>query len=306
MIASQIARCLRRVRFRAAERLLVAVAGLMIGCTPPHSMECRIVQPPVELPAGLEESSGVAVSQKHSGIIWTHNDSGSEPELFALDESRKLLGRVDISAAELVDWEDLAIGECAAGSCLYIADTGDNQARRERVGIYRIPEPEPGASTSEAADFLPFQYPDGPRDAEAIFVLPGEQLFVISKGRTGDAELFRYPPPLRPNETVELEWVRLLAAGPVPLEEQITGAGASPSGEWVAIRSYKRLRLWDPEVLVNGGEPALTADLTPLGEVQGEAVALLDNGAAVLTSEGGFPGARSTLSLVECPLPSSP
>lgn len=302
MIPPHNARHRRRMRGGTAYRLLVAAAALLLGCAPPGATECRIVQPPVELPTGLDESSGVALSQTHPGTIWTHNDSGSEPELFAIGDARDLKGRVKVAGAELVDWEDLDIGECDVGSCLYIADTGDNLARRDRVGIYRIAEPEPTAGTSGTAEFLPFQYPDGPRDAEAIFVLPGEQLFVVSKGRTGDAELFRYPSPLRPDETVVLEWVRLLAKGPVPLEEQITGAGASPSGNWVAIRSYKRLRIWNPEVLVKGGEPALTADLTPLGEVQGEAVALLDNGAVVLTSEGGFPGARGTLSLVECPL----
>src|SRR5690606_5177209 len=121
----------------------------------------------------------------------------------------------------------------------------------------------------------------------------------------GDVELFRYPPPLRPGETVTLEQVRTLAEGPVPLEEQVTGAGASPSGDWVAIRSYKRLRIWPTAALLNDGVPSLIADLPPLGEVQGEAVALLDNGAVTLTSEGGFPAAPGTLSLLECPLATS-
>ncbi len=291
-------------RHRAAVwcRLLLAMTVLTIGCAPPGATECRIVQPPVQLPTGLEESSGVALSRLHAGVLWTHNDSGGDPEIFAIGEGGELLGRVTVTGAQLRDWEDLAVGDCEAGSCLYIADTGDNQARRESVGIYRIPEPDPLASESAAAEFLPVQYPEGPRDSEALFVLPGERIYLVTKGRTGDAELYRYPPPLRPNEVVTLERVRVLAEGPVALEEQVTGAGASPSGEWVAIRSYKRLRIWDPELLVNGGEPALTADLTSLGEVQGEAVALLDNGAVVLTSEGGFPGARGTFSLVQCPL----
>lgn len=286
--------------------LPVAMAAILIaGCGAAGTMECAIVQTPVNLPQGADESSGVVVSRTFPGTLWTHNDSGGEAELFAVQGDGQLIGRVGITGATLVDWEDLAISECAVGSCLYIAETGDNQARRERVGIYRIPEPDPRASASEPAIFLPVRYPQGPRDAEALFVLPGEQIFLVSKGRVGDVELFRYPPPLRPGETVTLEQVRTLAEGPVPLEEQVTGAGASPSGDWVAIRSYKRLRIWPTAALLNDGVPSLIADLSPLGEVQGEAVALLDNGAVTLTSEGGFPAAPGTLSLLECPLATS-
>ena len=140
-------------RHRAAVwcRLLLAMTVLTIGCAPPGATECRIIQPPVQLPAGLEESSGVALSRLHAGVLWTHNDSGGDPEIFAIGEGGELLGRVTVTGAQLRDWEDLAVGDCEVGSCLYIADTGDNQARRKSVGIYRIPEPDPSASESAVA-----------------------------------------------------------------------------------------------------------------------------------------------------------
>jgi hypothetical protein len=36
------------------------------------------------------------------------------------------------------------------GSALYIGDTGDNDAKRREIVIYRIPEPEPGPAGGRA------------------------------------------------------------------------------------------------------------------------------------------------------------
>ena len=35
----------------------------------------------------------------------------------------------------------MASAPCGNGSCLYIADIGDNDAKRKEVTIYRVPEP---------------------------------------------------------------------------------------------------------------------------------------------------------------------
>ena len=39
------------------------------------------------------------------------------------------------------DWEAVAVGACPGGSCIYIADIGDNEAERKRITIHRVPEP---------------------------------------------------------------------------------------------------------------------------------------------------------------------
>jgi len=54
-------------------------------------------------------------------------------------------GFVRIDGARAVDWEDIALGPCPAwrGTCLYIADTGDNDRTRKSVVIYAVPEPDP-------------------------------------------------------------------------------------------------------------------------------------------------------------------
>lgn len=284
-------------------RLGLAVTLAACGPSGELAEACNIVQPPTYLPAGLEESSGVAASRTHEGVLWTHNDSGGEAEVVAVRANGEMLGRVMVAGAQARDWEDLAIGPCPAGTCLYVGDIGDGNARRREIGVYRFPEPEPYSDRSGNAEYFPARFPGGPRDAEALFVLPDTSIYLVTKGRSEDVELYRYPRPLTPGVVATLESVRLLADGPQPLEEQVTGASASPSGEWVAIRSYKRLRLWRAAALLgDSAAPALTIDLSPLGEVQGEAVALLDNGGLVLTSEGGFPGARASVAVVRCSL----
>ena len=56
------------------------------------------------------------------------------------------------------------------------------------------------------------RFPNGARDAEGLFILPSGDLYILTKGRRGPIELFRYPSPERPGETVTLEHVRELDA----------------------------------------------------------------------------------------------
>src|SRR5215212_2800505 len=129
----------------------------------------------VEIP----EASGIAASQRAPDLFWMINDSG-RPGLFAVDENGQVRGRVNVAGAELIDWEDVSIGRCDNGSCLYIADIGDNDARRSSIKLYRMPEPA-AHEKARQADGMDVRYPDGPHDAEAMFVLPDNNLYVITK-----------------------------------------------------------------------------------------------------------------------------
>lgn len=291
--------------------LVPLLATLAMGCTSgangaaQAAPGCRIVQPSAPLPPGLDETSGVAASREHEGVLWTHNDSGGDPVVHALDQAGRLLGSVRLGGARARDWEDIASGPCSAGSCLFVGDIGDNNGKREEVTIYRVPEPRPGDRASARVDALPVRYPGGPRDAEALFVLPDGGLYIVSKGRNSSVALFRYPMPLRPGETVTLEEVATLAEGVQPIRDQVTGASASPSGEWVAIRTYRALfRFRSADLVAGRVTPVETLNLEPVGEAQGEAVALLDDERVVLTSEGGFRDAPGTLAVLRCTVPS--
>src|SRR5437588_13008164 len=78
----------------------------------------------------LVESSGVAVSRAHPGVLWTHNDSGDGPFLYATDLQGRDRGSLLVPGAHAVEWEDIALGPCpraagSAGARVYIAATGD-------------------------------------------------------------------------------------------------------------------------------------------------------------------------------------
>ena len=285
---------------------LACACGTSVAGDARRLQGCEVVQLPRPLPPKLTESSGIAAG-KEPDLFWTFNDSGNDATVYAVGAGGAGRGWVEVAGAKNNDWEDIARGPCPAGTCLYIADIGDNDAKRGDVELYRIPEPAPGDAETGSAESFRIRYPGGPRDAEALFILPSGELYVIAKGRDHPITIFRYPLPLRPGETVELERVRELSAAPVPRDNQITAAAASPDGRWVALRSYTELFVFRTGDLLtpNGDpEPALRVDLRPLGEAQGEGIALTSDAEVVLTSEGGVRGASGTIARLRCTLPS--
>src|SRR5436190_17876614 len=155
----------------------------------------------------LVESSGVAVSRAYPGVLWTHNDSGDGPYLYATDLRGADRGALLVPGAQAIDWEDMSLGPCPVAfpqqprsSCIYLADTGDNLELRPYVTVYAIPEPRPPErasdtlGTTRAPAVLNLRYPDGSHDVEAVYVWPRDTaLYLVSKGaRRGSAiRLFR-------------------------------------------------------------------------------------------------------------------
>lgn len=287
---------------------LLPLAALLAACSSQAAGDaqepvCRVLQSPAPLPEQLPESSGAAVSRRHPELVWSHNDSGGEAALFAVHPTGRLLGVVEVEGADNDDWEDLATGPCPAGDCLFIGDIGDNEAKRDRLSIYRVPEPDPSAGRTEEAERFRIRYPGGARDAEGLFVLPSGELFVVTKGRNSGVEVYRYPLPFRSDEVVELERVATLSSGERPLPNQITAAAATPAGEWIVLRDYVSLSVFRAADLVGGGDLRATHvfDLQSLDEPQGEAVAALDNGRVVLTTEGPGQNTPGLISVLHCP-----
>lgn len=290
-----------RPPWRSATALLLATSA----CAPTGGEGvvesfCRLAQAITILPPEVRESSGVAISTREPGVLWTHNDSGGEPVLYALDTAGRLIGQVTIDGVENVDWEDLSAGPCPAGECFYIGDIGDNHRRRREIVVHRVPEPSAADSRISAVESFPMRYPDGAHDAEALFILPPDRIHVVTKGGEGPVAIYRYPGPLR-SEVVELERVRILAPGPTSPFDQVTGADASRDGERVVIRTYRSLRIYRTAELLEGSASLpISVDLEALGEAQGEAVALGPNDSVVLTSEAMSDILPGTMSILRC------
>jgi hypothetical protein len=249
----------------------------------------------------LAESSGVAASRRQPGVLWTLNDSGHEPWIFATDTLGRDLGTFRVAEADNYDWEALALGPCGGRECLYIADTGDNGESRGEVRIYRVPEPGlPAVSAATSpAEALELRYPDGPRDVEAAFVGDDGTVFLISKGRDGTVRAYRVPARAWAERgPVVAEAIGKLQIETGGLGNLVTDAALSPAGDRVVIRTYLAVFLF-----------ALTRrnTLLPLGvacdaaglQVQGEGISWLDHRRMVLTSEGGF-GTPGTIVVLEC------
>lgn len=297
-------------------RRALALAALLAACadgggeqaaTRDDSADgCRITARDMTLPEDIKEASGVAFSRTVRGVLWTHNDSGNEPELFAVNAGAQEVGTIPVPA-RMRDWEDMAVGPCPEGSCVYLADTGDNGRRGDPVSLYVAAEPRGTGAPVGTMRAYTARFPDGKvHDSEALFVLPGGEVYLISKGTHDPIELYRWPAPLREGATATLELVRGLAAEPSQPGDRVTGASASPDGSFVAVRTYSLLNIYRTADLVGGGTAPLTpvrrTDLVPLGEPQGEGVALANDGTVALVSEGHGRHVPGMLSLLECPL----
>lgn len=258
-----------------------------------EAQTCEVAAAGMVLPMVVRESSGLARSARDPGLFWTHNDAGNGPELFAVNETGSLVQRVRVTGAESVDWEDIEAAPCGSENCLHIGDIGDNDAERDRVTVYRVVEPSDGANETVPAEMMHARYPDGPRDAEALFIDGSGTLYLVTKGRQTGISLYRWPTSAAAGQTVDLEHMRDLFPEPDNNNDRVTAATATPDGRWVGIRTYRTLYLYPTAQLLGQGDPApLTVDLTHLEQEQGESLVLADDGSAWLSSEaenGGQP-----------------
>jgi len=272
----------------AAERQ----AGAAPQCTFPSSLT---------LVPDVTEASGLAVSRNLPGRLWTHNDSG-QPTIFALDTAGAVTERLRLMGSRVEDWEALAVGPCPGGSCLYVADIGDNDARRTRITIYRVAEPSGGKSSVSVQDIFHATYPDGAHDAETLLIAPDGTLLVVTKGDSGPVALYRFPKELRSGATHPLERVgNARDAGQPAATARITDGAVSADGVWVVLRTQRHVVFHRMADLFSGNwREAGRLDVKRLGESQGEGIALGADGTLYLAGEGGGKSRPGTFARLTC------
>jgi hypothetical protein len=269
--------------------LAAACAGNSQAAADEQSSICRPATARIAL-SGLPEASGIALGRRTPQLLWSHNDSG-EPLLLALDAAGAVKGKVRVTGATVEDWEDVAVGPCPGGSCLFIADIGDNNRARRSITVYSLPEPGAQDASTAHADALVATYPDGRHDAEALFVTATGELFIITK--EDPAAVYRFP-TARGAGSAQLEKVALL-----PLRD-VTDADTSPDGRWVAVRTHNEVVFYRTRDLVSAQvADGISVDLRALKEPQGEGVTMDSNGMVYLVGEGG----TGTFATLRCSLP---
>ena len=248
----------------------------------------------------LVESSGLAPSGGVRGLLWTHNDSGDDPRLYATDSAGDDRGSVLVTGATNIDWEDLGSGPCPdhPGWCLYPADIGDNSHDRRFIVVYRLAEPDPPRGPADTLRRVPLEaavalrYPDHPHDAEAIVVEPSGRILIITKELLKQPLVFRVPSrrtAQQPGEVDTLQLVGTLDLTPSFTRlRMVTGAAVSPDGTILAVRTYSSLHFFRLRADSLPQPITPTTGLTiPVVEPQGEGVAFIGPDRLALTTERG-------------------
>jgi len=273
------------MRSRLAALLAAALLGLAVPASaqevPGAELAMRLRDP------RIVESSGMALSRRHPGVLWTHNDSGDRARLFAVGADGRTRATLTLAGVEARDWEALATGRDDRGrSALFVGDIGDNNGVWPEVAVYRVAEPAVLRDATVAAVRYRLRYPDGSRDAEALLVDPrGNRLYVATKSVNGGG-LYQAPARLRTDQVNLLQ--RVARVPPI-----VTDGAFASDGRSFVLRDYQGAFVYTaPGRRVGSFELPL--------QYQGESIAVSADGRSVLA---GSEGADSAVWRV--PLPAS-
>lgn len=261
------------VQARRVPLLVLTVLALPTACglgsDPPAELDrgsAHVVEFTIQDPQ-IRESSGLAASQAHPGVYYTHNDMGWEPQVFAVSsETGETEAVLDLGTAA-VDWEDIAVTD----SGIWVGDIGGGATERSEVTVLTFPEPTTLEDGSPKVTEYTLTYDDGAHDAEALMVDPrSDQVYVVTKAPRGGT-IYAAP--------------RVLAPGPNTLTRvddappNVTAGSWAPDGSGFALRNY-------PRAFVYAGftGPPIVVDLPK--SRQGESLVLLPDGDLLVGSEG--------------------
>lgn len=255
--------------------------------------------------SALREASGVVASPHNLGVVWSHNDSGDLPRLYALGTDGSALGRLSFPGVDQDDFEkdhdleDLAAAPCPdlSGPCLWAADTGNNDHDRTDLALYVVAEPDivlgqpMGSVEASRMWTIPFAYPPGVNvDSEALAVMPDASAFYLfEKIDAASARIFGASGPFADGVAITLTLAGTMASPGVAIAKgrMITGADMHPTGNRLLVRVYTGVYEYR---FSPGSWPAhldqaalVTVILGPFSELQGEAVGYDEDGTGLWT-----------------------
>ncbi|MDI3319717.1 hypothetical protein [Pinibacter soli] len=205
------------------------------------------------LNTALREVSGMAASRVHPNTFYVHNDSGDTSRFFAVNEKGELKGIYyfkgdEVSFSGVNDCEDITIGSGpdAGKEYIYLADIGDNAARRLDVRIFRIEEPgaDSGVVKTVGSQMFTLTYPNGAQDAETIMIDPTERLLYIVSKRQDSVIVYTAPLDLNDKKTYMLREVCKLYFDGKKKEKWIVSGSISRDGKQVMLKSMKKVYYW--------------------------------------------------------------
>lgn len=191
-----------------------------------------------QMPSVINEGSGI-IPTGNGLSFYTHNDGGSLPEVFEINEQGNLLATKKIPDANNTDWEDITIDN---KNNLYIGDFGNNANTRKDLNIIKYSST--GSSEKiefELADQKTFPPKKSERnfDIEAFF-WASDSLYLFSKNR-GQKNTNLYKIPAQKGQ------YKLLPSASILLKANITGASISPNKSQFALLSYGKIFIFGIE-----------------------------------------------------------
>ncbi|MHC4477483.1 MAG: hypothetical protein ACYTEL_17685 [Planctomycetota bacterium] len=261
--------------------------------------QCPQFEPGLQVGAvahsSLGEISGIAASRGNTDVLWVHNDSGGSPRLFAMNRQGTHLGIYNLSGATNYDWEDIAIAPGPVGGVdyLYVGDIGDNIGSRVYVRVYRVAEPvvdsqqSPVETTLTSVDTIKLEYPDGPRNAEALMVDPvTKDIFIVSK-TDSFSRVYRAPYPQSTTTTTTMEYKCELPWN------YVSGGDISLDGDMIIVKtgepSNNRASIWLRPAGTNLWDAFSGTECVVqlLSELNGEAICFDGDGLGYYTTSEG-------------------
>lgn len=225
----------------------------------------------------IDESSGLAQSRLNPKRLWTHNDSGNAPIIFAMDQQGANQGSFFLDNVINRDWEDMASFTLDDKAYLLIAETGDNFRVFLHSYLYIFKEPiiteqaGPKVLAKEPQqgfiDFSPveqsfqqqgrkqnlspiwtigFQYPDNQSyDVEAVSVDSKQKKVYLLSKRTKNAYLFELPliPPQNAHNDMEEPIITAKFLAKLPLKKPLA-MDMSPDGNLAVVLTYGRVHVY--------------------------------------------------------------
>jgi len=284
-----------------------AVLGDPLAAAATSSVAFRFADP------RIDEASGLAVGVRSPGVVYVQNDSGDSARFFAVDASTgRTVAVCQVPDARNVDWEDLATGPDARRvPSVWLGDIGNNDESRTSITVYRVDEPAVGSGSGASGsggdlatgrpDVWRLRYPDGPHNAEALFVDPlSHRVYLVTKSLFGRSEVFELPAaPSGPGTATQalsrvgsIDFEFTGTTGGPNLVGQLTATGASMSadGSRLVVRTYTDAYLWPVRGSDVPGALAGKPTRTPLPEQPlGEGIAFGGRGLLIDTEGAGSP-----------------
>ncbi|MDE3124287.1 MAG: hypothetical protein KGK14_02130 [Bacteroidota bacterium] len=235
--------------------IVVVLIGLSICCKKKDTNSGLVanitssIQLKAYLPNQLSSSSGLCFTNNK---LYTFNDSGNPPELYAIDTSTgKIVQTILITNYPNVDWEDIT----ADDNYIYIGDFGNNNGNRKDLKILRVKKSDinkPEAFLSVQAEAIQYVYADQNTftintntnyDCEAMISVD-TCLYLFTKNR-GDDKTRLYCLPKQPGNYFISPITTYNCQG------KITGADFNDSTKEIALIGYENKKLNSFILLLN-------------------------------------------------------